>query len=49
LFVKLNVDEIIFETNVNKNKNKKVKVKLKDVEILMKEQKFIKVNIKINE
>lgn len=47
LFVRLNVDELVFETNVNKNKNTKVKVKLKDVEILMKEQKNIKVDVKI--
>ena len=45
LFVRLNVDELVFETNVNKNKNTKVKVKLKDVEILMKEQKNIKVGV----
>lgn len=47
LFVRLEVDELVFETNVNKNKNTKVKVKLKDVEILMKEQKNIKVDVKI--
>ena len=47
LFVRLNVDELVFETNVNKNKNTKVKVKLKDVEVLMKEQKNIKVDVTI--
>jgi hypothetical protein len=49
LFVRLDVEELIFETTQNKSKNKKVKVKLKDVEVLMKEQKIIKVNVKINE
>ena len=47
LFVRLDVDEIEFETRVNKTKNNKVTVKLKDVEILMKEQKYIKVNVSI--
>ena len=45
LFVRLNVDEIHFERNLNKNKNTKVKIKLKDVELSLKEQKNIKVNI----
>jgi hypothetical protein len=45
LFVRLEVDEIIFEKNINKSKNKKIIVKLKDVEVLMKEQKNIKVNV----
>jgi len=49
LFVRLDVDELIFETTQNKQKNKKVKIKLKDIEVLMKEQKIIKVNVKINE
>jgi hypothetical protein len=49
LFVRLEVDELVFETTQNKSKNKKVKIKLKDVEVLMKEQKIIKVNVKINE
>ena len=49
LFLRLEVDEIVFEKRVNKNKNTKVKIKLKDVEMLMKEQKIIKVNVKINE
>jgi len=49
LFVRLDVDELIFETTQNKQKNKKVKIKLKDVEVLMREQKIIKVNVKINE
>jgi len=45
LFVRLDVDEIVFETKVNKTKNNKVTVKLKDVEVLMKEQKNIKVDV----
>lgn len=49
LFVRLEVDEIVFEKRVNKNKNTKVKIKLKDIEILMKEQKNISVNVKIND
>lgn len=49
LFVRLNVDEIIFEKRVNKSKNTKVKIKLKDIQVLMKEQKNIKVNVKINQ
>ena len=48
LFVRLNVDEIVFETKVNKNKNTNVSVKLKDVEVLVKEQKNIKVDVVIN-
>jgi hypothetical protein len=48
LFVRLNVDEIVFEKKINKIKNTKVSVKLKDVEVLMKEQKNIKVDVKIN-
>ncbi len=47
LFVRLDVDEIVFETKVNKTKNNKVTVKLKDVEVLMKEQKNIKVDVTI--
>jgi hypothetical protein len=47
LFIRLDVDELVFETKVNKNKNTKVKVKLKDVEVLMKEQKNIKVDVTI--
>jgi hypothetical protein len=47
LFVRLDVDEIEFETRVNKTKNNKVTVKLKDVEVLMKEQKIIKVDVTI--
>jgi hypothetical protein len=46
LFVRLNVDEITFEQQVNKSKNKKVSIKLKDIEVLVKEQKFINVNVK---
>jgi len=49
LFVRLEVDEIVFEKRVNKNKNTKVKIKLSDVQMLMKEQKIIKVDVKINE
>jgi hypothetical protein len=48
LFVRLNVDEIEFENRVNKHKNTKVKIKLKDIEVSLKEQKNIKVNIFIN-
>ena len=40
LFVRLEVDEIIFEKRINKYKNTQVKIRLKDVEVLMKEQKF---------
>ena len=49
LFVRLEVDEIVFEQRMNKQKNKKVKVKLKDVEVLMKEQKIIKVNVNLKD
>lgn len=45
LFIRLNVDEIVFEKRVNKNKNTKVKIKLKDIEVLMKEQRIINVNV----
>jgi hypothetical protein len=45
LFVRLNVDEIEFEKRSNKNKNTKVKIKLKDVEVSLKEQRNVKVNI----
>lgn len=45
LFVRLDVDEIEFEKRVNKNKNTKVKIKLKDIEISLKEQRNVKVNI----
>ena len=48
LFVRLNVDEIQFERRSNKNKNTKVKIKLKDVELSIKEQKNVKVNIFIS-
>lgn len=47
LFVRLNVDEIEFEKRVNRTKNTKVKIKLKDVEISLKEQRMINVNVKI--
>jgi len=46
LFVRLNVDEITFEQQVNKSKNKKVSIKLKDIEVLVKEQRFININVK---
>lgn len=49
LFLRLEVDEIEFEKRVNKNKNTKVKIKLKDVEMSLKEQRFIKVNVKLND
>lgn len=45
LFVRLDVDEIEFEKRVNKNKNTKVKIKLKDIELSLKEQRNVKVNI----
>jgi hypothetical protein len=48
LFVRLNVDEIEFETKESKNKNRKVKIKLKDVEVSLKEQRNVKVNIFIS-
>jgi hypothetical protein len=47
LFVRLDVDEIVFETKIDKFKNKKVKVNLKNIEMLMKEQKNIKVDVTI--
>jgi hypothetical protein len=49
LFLRLEVDEIVFETRANKNKNTKVKIKLKDIEITTKPQKNIKVDVKFNE
>jgi hypothetical protein len=49
LFVRLEVDEIVFEKKVNKNKNTKVKIKLKDIEVAMAQERYIKVNVKINE
>ena len=49
LFVRLNVDEIEFEQKVNKNKNTKVKIKLSDIDLKPATQKFVKVNVKINE
>jgi len=49
LFLRLNVDEIEFEKRVNKNKNTKVKIKLSDIEMVMKEQKLIKVNVKLED
>ena len=49
LFLRLNVDEIEFERKVNKNKNTKVKIKLSDIDVQPATQKFVKVNVKINE
>ena len=49
LFLRLNVDEIEFERKVNKNKNTKVKIKLSDIDVSTTTQKFVKVNVKINE
>lgn len=49
LFLRLNVDEIEFERKVNKNKNTKVKIKLSDIDVSTATQKFVKVNVKINE
>ncbi len=49
LFLRLNVDEIEFEKTVNKNKNTKVKLKLKDVELSIKEQRFINVKVNLND
>jgi len=49
LFIRLDVDEIQFEKRVNKNKNTKVKIKLSDVEMSIKEQRFIKVNVNLND
>ena len=49
LFVRLEVDEIEIEKKINKNKNTKVKIRLKDIEVAMAQEKFIKVNVKINE
>jgi hypothetical protein len=48
LFVRLQVDELVFETRINKHKNKKVKIKLKDVKMAMTEPKNINLNVKIN-
>lgn len=47
LFVRLQVDEIVFEKRMNKYKNKTVKIKLKDIEVKEKVQKNINVNVKI--
>jgi hypothetical protein len=49
LFLRLDVDEIEFEKRVNKNKNTKVKIKLKDVELSIKEQRFINVKVNLND
>jgi len=46
LFLRMKVDEIIIEKEISKGKNKQVKIRLKDVEVLMKEQRFINVNVK---
>ena len=47
LFVRLEVDEIVFEKRMNKQKNTKVKIKLSDIELKEKVQKYINVNVKI--
>ena len=49
LFYRMEVDEIVFENRINKNKNLYVNVKLKDVEVALKEQKYITVKVKISE
>jgi hypothetical protein len=46
LFLRLEVDEIVIEKEMTKGKNKQIKIRLKDVEVLMKEQRFINVNVK---
>ena len=46
LFLRLEVDEIVIEKEMTKGKNKQVKIRLKDVEVIMKEQRFINVNVK---
>lgn len=46
LFLRLNVDEIVIEKKLSKTKNQKIKIKLKDVEMVLKEQKIISVNVK---
>ena len=46
LFLRLEVDEIVIEKKMTKGKNNKVKIRLKDVEFVMKEQRFINVNVK---
>ena len=45
LFIRLEVDEIVFEQKSNKQKNKKVKIRLKDVEVTTRQQKNINVNV----
>ena len=49
LFIRLEVDEIVFERKVNKNKNTKVKLRLKDIEITKGVQKNIKVNVNLKD
>lgn len=46
LFLRLEVDEIIIKKEMTKGKNKQIKIRLKDVEVLIKEQRFINVNVK---
>jgi len=48
LFVRLQVDELVFETRINKHTNETVKIKLKDVKMAMTEPKNINVNVKFN-
>ena len=49
LFYRMEADEIVFENRINKTKNVQVNVKLKDVEVALKEQKYITVKVKILE
>jgi len=49
LFMRLEVDEIVFEKKINKHKNSKVKIKLKDFDVTPAVQKNINVNIKIKD
>lgn len=45
LFIRLNIEELVIEKRINKEKNTKIKIKIKDIEVLMKEQKYINVNV----
>lgn len=45
LFIRMNLEELVIEKKINKEKNTKIKIKIKDIEVLMKEQKFINVNV----
>lgn len=48
LFLRLEIDGLIIEKRMNKFKNKQVKIKLKDLKISYKEQKKVKVDVKID-